>query len=221
MLAIAVVCSLAGTGLFCIGLLGQAPTSPDPEAAGQIPPPITNRASAPEPREAPPPSPRLPAATPLAVRVPSIGLDTPLIRLGLNPDGTVQVPSGFNQAGWFTPGPSPGEIGAAVLLGHVDSYHGPAVFYRLGQLHPGDLILVAREDHTTAPFTVDAVRAYPKTGFPTTTVYGPIDYAGLRLITCGGPFDRTTRSYDDNIVVYAHLTPPPPASAPRGNRRVR
>jgi len=138
--------------------------------------------------------------------------------LGLASDGTLQVPSGdrYDNAAWYRHSPTPGSLGPAVMLGHVDSRsHGASVFYRLGEVRPGARILVARADRTVATFEVDRVRRYPKRDFPTSTVYGDIDHAGLRLLTCGGAFDSSAGSYVDNVVVFASLvarnaTPPRP-----------
>ncbi|WP_219905448.1 class F sortase [Actinopolyspora mortivallis] len=148
----------------------------------------------------------LPPARPRAVRIPSIGVEAPVVPLGLNADHTVEVPEDFSRTGWYRHGPTPGEIGSAVILGHVDSHHGPAVFYRLHELRSGDAVRVTRVDGTTATFRVDAVRQYPKNRFPTNRVYGATDHAALRLITCGGDFNTTTRDYESNIIVYAHLS---------------
>lgn len=147
----------------------------------------------------------LPASLPLAVSIPALGVSSNLLRLGLQSNGTVQVPDTFHEAGWYDLGVSPGSIGPAVILGHVDSYLGPGIFFRLGYLRPGDLVDVSRADGITAVFQVRAVRVYPKSAFPTAAVYGPLAYPGLRLITCGGPFDYSVRSYVDNIVVFAAL----------------
>lgn len=129
---------------------------------------------------------------PLALRVPEIGVSSPLIDLGLQQDRTLEVPEDFSVAGWFDRGPTPGEPGPAVVAGHVDSKAGPAVFYRLAELRPGDLLLVDREDGITAEFAVERIEQHPKAEFPTRDVYGWVDHAGLRLITCGGSFDRGT-----------------------------
>jgi hypothetical protein len=158
--------------------------------------------------------PLLPAADPIRVDIPAIGVSSDLLQLGLLPDNTVEVPplAKNSQAGWYRGSPSPGELGPAVILGHVDSAeYGPGVFFELGALHPGDSVTVTRSDHTAAVFTVDQVVAYPKDAFPTLDVYGNTDNAALRLITCGGRFDPGARSYEDNIVVYASLTSSQPA----------
>jgi sortase (surface protein transpeptidase) len=118
----------------------------------------------------------------------------------------MEVPDDYDVAGWYVHGPRPGDIGPAIIAGHVDSKRGPAVFYRLRDLAEGDSIEVGRADGSVAVFRVDAVEQYPKNRFPTAKVYGDLDHAGLRLITCGGDFDRSRGHYRDNIVVYASLT---------------
>ena len=144
---------------------------------------------------------------PLTLSIPSLGLDrSPLVRLGKEPDGSLEVPSDYDRAGWFAPGPAPGQFGPAVLAGHVDSQDGPAVFHRLSELRPGAIVDVARADGRTARFAVDKVERYAKDRFPTVAVYGDTTHrAELRLITCGGRFDSGTGHYTDNVVVYAHL----------------
>jgi hypothetical protein len=152
----------------------------------------------------------LPRSRPVSLAIPAIGVHTTMINLGLGPDRTLQVPpltqAGVKEAGWYDRGPAPGQVGPAVIAGHVDSYQGPGVFFRLGALRPGDRIYVTRADGTVAVFVVDAVDEYSKEHFPTQQVYGPVDYAGLRVITCGGQFDSQTHHYLSNIVIYAALT---------------
>jgi hypothetical protein len=152
----------------------------------------------------------LPRSRPVSLAIPAIGVRTSLIDLGLGPDRTLQVPpltqAGVREAGWYDLGPAPGQLGPAVIAGHVDSYQGPGVFFRLGALRPGDQIYVTRADGTVAVFLVDAVDEYSKESFPTQQVYGPVDYAGLRVITCGGQFDYQTHHYLSNIVIYAALS---------------
>ncbi|MGI8753641.1 MAG: class F sortase [Acidimicrobiales bacterium] len=151
--------------------------------------------------------PTLSRSEPLSLRIPSIGVATHVVDEGLTADGALQVPpltsTGTHEAGWYDLGPAPGQTGPAVIVGHVDSTSGPAVFYRLGSLAVGNKIMVGRANGTTATFTVTAVRQYPKASFPTQAVYGPIPYAGLRLITCGGKFDPASGHYLSNIVAYA------------------
>ncbi|MGY1650052.1 class F sortase [Geodermatophilus sp. SYSU D01119] len=142
-------------------------------------------------------------ATPTRVRVPAIGVDSALVDLGLDAAGALEAPADSSLAGWYADGPVPGETGPAVVAGHVDSTEGPAVFFRLRELAPGDEVLVDRSDGTTARFTVTRVERHPKDAFPTDAVYGPTADAQLRLVTCGGAFDRAVRSYEDNVVVFA------------------
>ena len=145
---------------------------------------------------------------PVRLRVPSIGVDTGLQRLGKAVDGTVEVPSGrrkWDMAGWYAGGTLPGDPGSAVILGHVDSKAGPAVFYRLRELRPGDRIEVVRADGSRARFAVERIEEYPKTRFPTADVYYPTLTPRLRLVTCGGSFDPVAGSYRSNVIVFATL----------------
>ena len=145
-------------------------------------------------------------ARPVWLSVPAIGVRTRLVDLGLNRNGTLQVPASTTVAGWFTGSPRPGAVGPAVIAGHVDSRTGPAVFFWLRILHPGQRIYVGRADGTLAVFTVTSVRMYGKDEFPTAAVYGPVPDAELRLITCGGIFDASLGSYLSNVVVFARMT---------------
>ncbi|NUT32608.1 MAG: class F sortase [Hamadaea sp.] len=146
-------------------------------------------------------------AEPVRLRIPSIGVDAQVTPLGVDEDGEVQVPPlAYSMVtGWYHRGPSPGELGAAVILGHVDAAPaGPAVFYDLGKLKPGAEVAVARDDGRTAVFTVEAVRSFPKDAFPHEKIYGPVQRAEVRLVTCGGPFEGD--AYRDNLVVFAVLS---------------
>jgi hypothetical protein len=142
-------------------------------------------------------------ARPVRIEIPSIGIDAPVIPLGLNPDRTLEVPSDFGDAGWWSGGARPGAPGPAIIAGHVDSKTGPAVFYRIRDLAPGAAITVVRRDGTRAGFRVVGSEQYPKTQFPTERVYGTTSRPTLRLITCSGVFDRDSGHYLDNTVVYA------------------
>ncbi len=146
-------------------------------------------------------------ATPEPVRVdiPRIGVSSSLIRLGRAPDGTVEVPTAFEVAGWYAPGTRPGDPGSAVILGHVDSKRGPAVFYRLRELRRGDEIRVKRADGSWLRFVAERTAKYDKQRFPTDAVYYPTLTPGLRLVTCGGLFDPGTGHYRSNIIVFAGL----------------
>jgi sortase (surface protein transpeptidase) len=148
---------------------------------------------------------------PVRLQVPAIGVDSELMPLGLRDDGSLEVPPSGFPAGWFTGGPKPGEVGPAVMAGHVDWGGSRGVFYDLRSLKPGDAITVTRADASTVRFAVVSVEQFPKDAFPSDAVYGDLDHPALRLITCGGSFDRHARSYVDNIVVFADLTAPPPA----------
>jgi hypothetical protein len=151
------------------------------------------------------PSSAVPAAEPVRLQVPAIGVDSELMPLGLEDDGSLEVPPDGFPAGWFTGAPRPGDVGPAVMAGHVDWGGSPGVFYNLRSLVPGDEITVTRADSTAVVFAVASVQQFPKDAFPTAAVYGDLDHPGLRLITCGGSFDRGERSYVDNIVVFADL----------------
>ncbi|WP_305782776.1 class F sortase [Symbioplanes lichenis] len=139
---------------------------------------------------------------PTRLRVPAAGIDTALERLHLGADGELVPPTGNDRAGWYADGTAPGDVGPAVLAGHVDSRRGPAVFFRLKELRPGDTVEVTRGDEQVR-FTVTGSAWYPKSRFPAARVYGPTPDRQLRLITCGGSFDRGARSYRENLVVYA------------------
>ncbi|MGW7538023.1 class F sortase [Amycolatopsis sp. NPDC054798] len=149
----------------------------------------------------------MPKSEPVSLDIPRIDAHSSLVPLGLNPDNSVQVPpvSKPLQAGWYENGPTPGEVGPAVVLGHVDGNKQKGIFYRLKEMKPGDDVDIARRDGTTAHFEVTKVDQVPKDVFPTDAVYGDTSDPQLRLITCGGAFDRAEHSYVDNIIVYAHL----------------
>ena len=140
---------------------------------------------------------------PVALTIPSIGVQTSLVHLGLTASGALQVPQSTAVAGWYTGSPRPGAVGSAVIAGHIDSRAGPGVFFRLSSLRAGDLVYVRRADSTLAVFRVTVVRQFPKDSFPTSAVYGPTPDSELRLITCGGTFDYQAGSYLSNTVVYA------------------
>jgi len=152
--------------------------------------------------------PSLPRSMPVSVDIPAIGVDSKLLHLGVNSDGTMQVPSlvtSADEAAWYKYSATPGDIGASVIEGHVDSYRGPAVFFRLGALRPGDTVDVRLADGITAIFRVTGVRQYLKSDFPAKAIYGQTNYAALRLITCGGAFDYITGHYLSSIIVFASL----------------
>ena len=151
-----------------------------------------------------------PHYSPLRIQIPAIGASAPIDPLGLNRDGTLAVPTDFARAGYYTGRPVPGATGPAIVVAHVDSRSGPAVFKRLRDLEPGDEVVVTRSDRSEVVFVVDRVESHPKNRFPTRAVYDPTPGATLRLITCGGSFDRKAGHYRDNVIAFAHyksLTP--------------
>jgi LPXTG-site transpeptidase (sortase) family protein len=146
-------------------------------------------------------------SVPVVLDIPAIDVAAPLTSLGLNPDGAVQVPSEWQEPGWYRLGPTPGQLGAAVILGHVDSVTGPAVFFHLGALRPGEMVNVTLADGVVAHFVVDAVDVYPKSSFPARSVYeASPGRATLQLVTCTGEFDASTHHYLSNLVVYTSLS---------------
>ncbi|MBK1784931.1 class F sortase [Prauserella cavernicola] len=174
---------------------------------------LTGCGSAPEPQAAPAPTTSVPVTKPYdklrptEVRIPKIDADSSLISVAVTKDGAIAVPSVEEpmQAAWYRLSPVPGEIGPAILLGHVDGNSQPGIFYKLHELAPGDEIMVDRSDGEELTFVVERSIQVPKDEFPTEAVYGNTDKAQLRLITCGGVFDDAEHSYEDNVVVYANL----------------
>ncbi|WP_018252163.1 class F sortase [Salinispora mooreana] len=204
---VVVLLALAGFGLLGAAFT-ESPTARPPQPPALADSPVG--AVAPGPDAARPASSGHPRSTPSQIVIPKIGVDASVMKVGTNPDGTVEVPplDQAQLAGWYEPGASPGEVGNAVIVGHVDSAElGPAVFFSLGELRPGDTVGVVREDGEQVDFTVESVKSYPKTDFPTELVYGSTDQIGLRVVTCGGIFDEAAGSYPDNIVVFATQAP--------------
>jgi sortase (surface protein transpeptidase) len=146
-------------------------------------------------------------AVPTRLTIPAIGVTTSLEPLHLLLDHSLRPPSQWDEAGWYADGVRPGDPGPAVILGHVDSVSGPAVFYRLRELQPGAIALVQLRTGRVLTFVVDTVRTYRKNEFPSAAMYGPTALPELRLITCTGDFDWTAHSYLDNLVVSAYLAP--------------
>ena len=153
-----------------------------------------------------PNGPVLTEALPTKLSIPKLEIETTFEEsLGLAIDGSIEVPESYDQVGWYEHGPTPGEYGPAVILGHVDSVSGPGVFFPLGQLEAGDDIFIDRSDGSVAKFKVEKIERYEQIAFPTAKVYGDIDHAGLRLITCSGTFKKGEQRYTHNLVVYAKL----------------
>lgn len=219
--AAAVGLVLAGVLTLVVGLRAQAGPPAPPltrVAATAAPSPTGPRTELPAPQAPsataapaaePDLGPILPASLPVTLDIPSIGVHTTnLVPLSVGADGVLPPPTDYATAGYYTGGPTPGQLGAAVIAAHVDGKSGPAVFYRLGELTPGALVHVTRQDGTVATFTIDKVARYPKAQFPTQLVYGSAtSRAEIRLITCGGAYDRTTGHYVDNVIAFGHLDP--------------
>jgi len=193
-----------GITALVLGVTTPAPL-PDPAAANV---PASVRTAVPKLVSADKQVRALARSVPERIRIPAIGVSAPVTDVGLNADGTVQVPplGDHDLAGWYKYGPTPGQRGASVILGHVDSVNGISVFFYLKDLRKGDKIYVTLADGKVAAFVVDGVQRASKTSFPTHAVYGKISYPGLRIITCGGTFDPATGHYADNIIVYAQLS---------------
>jgi sortase (surface protein transpeptidase) len=190
---------LVGVGVTGLALASQTGRPATPVGKPTlVPVPIGRQAPVPEPAP-------VPVARPVSLIIPAIGVRTGLVRLGLTASGALQVPSTTTVAGWYTGSARPGATGAAVIVGHIDSLTGPGVFFRLRLLHPGNRVYIRRADGTLAVFQVTSVRSYLKSRFPTVAVYGPVPYAELRLITCGGAFDYATGHYLSNVIVDAAL----------------
>ncbi|MFJ6384171.1 class F sortase [Kitasatospora sp. NPDC092039] len=208
----------AGMGAAAVGLLliyNSVDTGSDADAEdGKPAPPAAAGPTVPGPSgattKAPaagPQAPVLKRAKPIRLRIPQIAVDAPFTELGLGPTGQLDAPppDEKNLVGWYRDGVTPGERGSAVLAGHVDTSKGPAVFLLLSFLLPGNKIEVSRADGTVAVFSVDSVETFAKDAFPDAKVYGRTPDAQLRLITCGGTYDKKKRDYLDNVVVFAHL----------------
>lgn len=190
---VAAVLVLSGCG-------GQEPAAASgPQSAGPSLPP----AVLPSPSPLPPVLDPAAAPAPVAVAIPSIGVRSSLVELGIAADGSAEVPEDFGLAGWFEGGGRPGARGPTVLLGHVDSAAGPAVFHDLRELAPGDVVEVTVADGSVAHYSVTGAEQVAKDGFPTVAVFGATTDDVLRLVTCSGDFDRGARSYVDNLVVTA------------------
>jgi len=180
-----------------------APTATRAEPSTTAPRPNPTPASTTRPAEAP----HLGKSVPVRLQVGAIGVDSTLMNLGLRSDGTMEVPAGGFPAGWYNGGPTPGELGPAIIAGHVDML-GPGVFYKLHLLKAGDQVTVTRADGSKPVFRVTRVALFAKNAFPTQLVYGNVNRSVLRLITCGGSFNSQTGHYEDNIIAFAELLTP-------------
>ncbi len=205
-------------------LLASSDDPPPTVAAARSPdPPLKYEEERPKPRRAEPKQKSEPkkkkkrpnlkvridrkAAAPVAVTVPSAGIAAPVIPLGLQRNGKIEVPENIAEAGWWKRGPEPGERGAAMITAHVNGDGRDGAFANLASVGEGDVIRVRRRDRTTVAFEVDRTERVPKGSFPTKRVYGKTRLPTLRLVTCGGTFDSTTGHYKDNVIVYATRMP--------------
>ncbi|MHB8275328.1 MAG: class F sortase [Dermatophilaceae bacterium] len=193
----------AGCSSETVAAVAPSVSTPSKVAPSDWPP--TGAALAPAPRVVE--AGHLARSVPVRLQIAAIGVDSTLMGLGLRDDGTMEVPPSGFPAGWYTGAPTPGELGPAIIAGHID-WKGPGVFYNLRNLKTGDEITVTRRDGSRPVFRVTRVAKFQKDEFPTTLVYGNIDHAGLRLITCGGSFNNQSGHYEDNIVAFADLVAP-------------
>jgi sortase (surface protein transpeptidase) len=152
-----------------------------------------------------------PRSAPVSLRIPAMGVSVSLSSLGLNADKTVQVPTKYEEPGWFKLGPTPGQVGSAVILGHVDDKRGPAVFFRLKSLRAGDTVDVSLTNGSVSHFVVKTVQTYSKAQFPASKVYASHGYSALQLVTCGGTFDKASGHYESNVVAFTSLVSTTPA----------
>ncbi|MEV0006213.1 class F sortase [Micromonospora sp. NPDC050980] len=206
LLAVAGILTLtaAVTFGFAVAQPGGEPPRPDVSAAEPAADPATRPGELTS-------GPLMASSPPTRVSIPSLRATAAVLALGLQADGAMQVPDSAADVGWFTRAPTPGALGPAVLAGHVDWKGHRGTFFDLGRLTVGADITVERQDGSSATFTVTKVAQYPKDRFPTDEVYGAVDHAALRLITCGGEFDDKRRHYRDNVIVYARLAHAHPA----------
>ncbi|WP_165984679.1 class F sortase [Streptomyces sp. YIM 98790] len=204
----ALILPLAATAAGVL-LLYNALTAP-----AELPPPAHSAAEAPAPAGSPAvpgqasgAEQALPRSVPTRITIPEIGVDAPFVPLAIGESGQLDPPprDDSNLAGWFEDGAAPGERGSSIVVGHVDTMDGPAVFARLNELKPGSSVSITREDGITATFTVHAMEVFSKADFPDDRVYADTPSPSLRLITCAGAYDRETRNYEDNLVAFARL----------------
>jgi sortase (surface protein transpeptidase) len=202
-LVVAIVATVVaiGCGVTAAGVFGGA--EQEPSARATEPSAAATASVEPSAAPVPPGVAPMPRSAPTRLRIPAIGVSSRLMDLGLKKDGSLETPPGAFPAGWFTGAPTPGQLGPAIIVGHV-RYVTPGVFERLTELRRGNRVEVSRRDGTTARFRVTRVEHFAKSAFPTKRVYGNIDHPGLRLITCGG-LDASTNKFDENVVVFADL----------------
>lgn len=193
-------------GMLLVGCVSSPDVTAAPESTRSSPPSPMPSATIAAPAPAPAREPLARGEAPASVRIPAIGIDAPLIDLGIASSGQMEAPEDYDEIGWFTGGGRPGGFGPTVIAGHVDSPTGPAVFLHLSELAEGDIVEVTDVSGNPFSYVVTEVADYPKSAFPTAAVFGAVAADELRLITCGGVFDPEAASYVDNRVVYAVRT---------------
>ncbi len=216
--------ALAVVAVACFGAVftGSDPPDKTPRAIASARPTsgleTMTATPSPAPSATSSPTPRTddPKVAPVRLSIPALGVSRDLLRLGLRPDNTVEVPSSQDAdfPGWYRLGPSPGQVGSAVILGHVDSVRGPAVFYELRNLVPGNHVDVRLRNGATAHFAVRKVATYPNDEFPARKVYASQGVRALNLVTCGGIYDKARGGYQSNVVAYTRLVGTTPPKAP-------
>jgi sortase family protein len=205
LIVVGILLMLAGIAGITTGALSQEPAPPTvPEASA--PADRVEPGTAVPDRAKPSTALALGPSQPSRIQIPTIGVSATFLRLGLKPSGEMETPRDPDKVGWYTESPTPGELGPSIVAGHVTWNRNPSVFFRLGSLRPGDDVHIKRADGETAVFVVTKVASYPKDRFPTAEVYGNINHAGLRLITCGGEYVKSAHRYLANVVVYARLS---------------
>ena len=204
------VAGLVAAGLLTAGVLAQDPAPPsartDPRSS-EAPGPTASAS----PLQEGPVGPEMASSPPVSISIPDLNVSSSMERLELEPDKNLSVPRDPDRTGWYVGGPAPGVLGPAVIAGHVTWDGSPAVFFEVASMKPGQTITVGRRDGSTAVFAVEKVTQVAKNKFPTEAVYGSINHAGLRLITCGGTYDKQSNRYLDNVVVFAKLVKAVPA----------
>ncbi|GAA1776312.1 class F sortase [Streptomonospora arabica] len=204
----ALACALAAA--LVVSAVSGSSAAPRTDASGPEPPDAAPEPPGRAPAAAQAPSAVPPRATaPVRISVGAIGASARIVPVGLDADGALEVPplEDTGTAGWYRLGAAPGEKGPAVIVGHRDTASGPSVFFRLEELESGDTVRIGRADGSTAVFRVRRTERAAKARFPSAKVYGPVDHAALRLITCAGPFDSAGARYRRNLIVYARLVP--------------
>lgn len=227
--AVAVLLACSGAAAVAVGIASQDPAppappggqaaassaTPTPEPAAKSPDSDAQQSQAPDasadetaPDETAQKKPALEAldySEPVRIKIPEIGVSSSLVDLGLDSDGVMETPEPVDKAGWFTPSPPPGIPGATVIAGHVTWNQEPMVFFKLGDLEKGDRVEVMRKDGIKTVFEVTRIGSFPKDSFPTDAVYSQPDTSELRLITCGGDYDKASNRYLSNVIVWAEI----------------